>query len=92
MTAKYSVLRSDFQKSGSAKRRWKLSSPVNFAGSGEISRALVNASAKQRKTGTKKNRTRRTIAGEVKARPCQDFGLALLLGRSRGVVAAPGGE
>ena len=61
-TAKYSVLRSDFQKRGSWKSRVKLSSPTNWI-DGEISRALVKASTKASVTGMKKNTMSRMTDG-----------------------------
>ena len=42
-TAKMSVFSREYQKVDDSKSRVKLSSPMNRAGTGEISRALVNA-------------------------------------------------
>jgi hypothetical protein len=61
-TAKYSVLRSDFQKRGSWKSRVKLSSPTNEI-DGEISRALVKASRNASPTGMKKKTMSRMTEG-----------------------------
>src|SRR5829696_3325135 len=68
-TAKYKVLRSDFQNSGSLNSREKFSNPMIFAGSGEISRALVNASAKHSPTGTKKKTISSSMAGLTMSAP-----------------------
>jgi hypothetical protein len=62
------VLRSDFQNGGSLNSRVKFSNPMIFAGSGEISRALVKASAKHRPTGMEKKISSRT-AGATMAAP-----------------------
>jgi hypothetical protein len=61
-TAKYRVLRRDFQKRGSWKSRVKLSSPVNEI-DGEISRALVKASRNASPTGMKKKTMSRMTEG-----------------------------
>ena len=51
-TAKTTVLRSDAQKVSLSNSRTKLSKPMNRAGCGEISRALVKARTKVRTIGT----------------------------------------
>jgi hypothetical protein len=47
----------------------KFSNPMIFAGSGEISRALVKASAKHSPTGTKKNTISSSTAGLTMSAP-----------------------
>ena len=69
-TAKTIVLRSDFQNVASWKRRTKLSMPMNSAGRGEMSRALVNASPKVSPIGMSRNvmqqdRRRRSMSSAV---------------------------
>src|SRR6478736_1070381 len=61
--AKTIVLRSEAQNVSSAKSRTKLSAPMNSAGRGEMSRALVNASPNVSPIGMSRNVTSRTAAG-----------------------------
>src|SRR5215207_4609980 len=70
--AKYNVLRSDAQNTGSPNSWTKLSKPTTRAGRREISRALVKASPKANATGTTKKTTRRTTAGEAISIPTTD--------------------
>ena len=62
-TANRTVFRSDFQNTGSWNSRVKLSKPMNEAGCGETSFALVNANAKVNAIGMRMNVTTSTTAG-----------------------------
>src|SRR6478672_4330301 len=64
-TAKRTVLRSDFQNTGSWASRVKLSMPTNCGPCGETSFALVNARAKVRAIGMRIKVTPRTAAGAI---------------------------
>src|SRR6478609_5500588 len=63
--ANRTVLRSDFQNTGSPNSRVKLSTPTNCGPCGETSFALVNARAKVKAIGMRTNVTPSTAAGAI---------------------------